>query len=113
VSAKKITSLCPWWLEHTDLNPADGGEIQRDSLVNGSSERQFGLVVHGTFDATLVLGMIAIRCERKGDQVTPLSMMWADVPPVPLPRRVFYPPRGYEPYLDGRVRNRIDNEGDA
>lgn len=108
-------SYVPWWLEHTDLVPANEGEAElaRDLMVgNGKLERHLGLVVTATYDPSLVLGMIAIRCERHRDgdaklHEIPISMSIPETPmclstprrtePQPQPvvkRPYFYPPQG-------------------
>ena len=43
-------------------------------------ERHLGLLIRGEF--VDVLGLLAIRCERHGDRLTPLTMCIAETPVV-------------------------------
>lgn len=73
----------PWSdIEASDLREANDGEpeLYRDTH-DGSPERQLGLHVVGQYDSHLSLGLIAVRCERRGTQLIPMSMAIAETPP--------------------------------
>lgn len=118
-------SYVPWWLERSDLNEANGGdpEFTRDLQVNGHAEKHFGLVVTGQINWSVVLGMIAIRCEREGTTMRPISLSIPDTPPGltrPVPAEApfaAFPQQTYQPYSIGvRYRRRADawkEENDA
>lgn len=76
-------STVPWWLPDSDLREADGGEpaLRRDLLVNGKAERHFGLHVWGQVEpCPPSLGLVAVRCERQGSTVIPISLSIPDTP---------------------------------
>lgn len=77
-------SLVPWWLPDSDLREANDGEAElvRDLVRNGKPERQFGLQVFGQATAPPSLGLIAIRCQRRGGTVTPLTLSIPETPMV-------------------------------
>ena len=80
----RIWSHVPWWLPHEDLVEADDGEIAfvRDLSVEGRAERHLAMHVVGQFDRGLSLGLVAIRCERKGGQLVPLGIAIPETPVV-------------------------------
>jgi hypothetical protein len=78
----RVRSYCPWFVAEEDVNPAESGLFARDLCVEGQGQRHFGLPVLGQFDASLSLGMLAIRCERKGSTVIPLMLSLVDSPPI-------------------------------
>lgn len=77
-------SLVPWWLPDSDLRPANNGEFElsRDLQRNGKPEKQIGLHVWGQSDHPPSLGMIALRCERHGEQLIPLTLQIPETPMV-------------------------------
>lgn len=81
-------SLVPWWLFHSDINPANKGKLEftRDLVVRGIPEKHVAMFVTGQFVASL--GMIAIRCERRqtsaGEQLLPMGMAIPDDAPMPI-----------------------------
>lgn len=83
--------LVPWdCLDASDCREANEGQVEmyRDCHSIGNAfvpyphaERQLGLVVLGQFDPSMVLGMVAVRCERKGsDVLIPLSLSIPETP---------------------------------
>lgn len=75
--------LVPWdCLESSDCKEANDGELElyRDTHVNGQAQRQIGMMAVGQFDHSLVLGLVAIRCERRGDQLIPLTLSIPETP---------------------------------
>lgn len=88
-------SLVPWWLPDTDLAEAVAGEFKRDIVRNGKPERQVALHVVGQFPSAPSLGLIAVRCSRKGGgPVVPLTLSIPDTPGFDIrtagPRRLRY-----------------------
>jgi hypothetical protein len=77
----RVKSLCPWFIAEEDVNPAESGLFSRDLQMGVQAQRHYGLQVLGTFDPSLSLGMLAIRCERKKGQMLPLAIAWVDAPP--------------------------------
>ena len=76
-------SLVPWWLPDSDLREANGGdpELSRDTLRNGKPEKHLGFHVWGQADHAPSLGLIAIRCKRRGAEATePLTICIPDTP---------------------------------
>jgi hypothetical protein len=75
-------SSVPWWLPDSDLRTANHGEaeLRRDLVRNGKPERQLGLHVWGQADAAPSLGVIALRCERHGERLVPLTLSIAETP---------------------------------
>lgn len=74
----------PWSdIEASDLCEANQGELElyRDTQVGPLAERHVGMHVVGQYDSWLSLGILAIRCERKGRTLIPVSMAIADTPP--------------------------------
>lgn len=66
-------ALTPWsTVSPSDLEPQGTPEYVREL----ASERQLGLFVVGTYGA--VLGLMAVRCERRGALEHPLTMHIAD-----------------------------------
>jgi len=53
---------------------AQSGYYVRDIILDNRPQRHIGLHVVGTYDAGLSLGMVAVRCERKGATVIPLTL---------------------------------------
>jgi hypothetical protein len=78
----RVKSLCPWFIAEEDVNAAESGLFSRDLQLEGQAQRHYGLQVLGTFDHSLALGMVAIRCERKKGQMLPLALALVDSPPV-------------------------------
>ena len=78
----RVKSLCRWFIEEEDINPAESGLFSRDLQLHGQAQRHYGLQVLGTFDHSLNLGMVAIRCERHKGQMIPLALAWVDAPPI-------------------------------
>lgn len=75
--------LVPWSdIEASDLTEANNGEpeMYRDTH-DGKPERQLGLHIVGQYDPLLSLGLIALRCERHGTTLIPISMAIAETPP--------------------------------
>lgn len=75
--------LVPWSeIEASDLCEANSGHIEycRDTQRNGAAERHLGMHVLGTYDHSLSLGVIAMRCSRHGAKLIPLSLAIADTP---------------------------------
>jgi hypothetical protein len=77
----RVKSYAPWLVEETDVNPAESGLFSRDLQIHNQPQRHYGLAVLGTFDHSLTLGMIAIRCERHKGQMYPLTLALVDAPP--------------------------------
>jgi hypothetical protein len=77
----RVKSYCPWLVAEDDINPAESGVFARDLSVDGQAQRHYGLPVLGQFDSSLSLGMLALRCERKGSLLMPLSLALVDTPP--------------------------------
>jgi hypothetical protein len=63
-------------LEPADLQPMGAAEFIRDVHRHGKAERHLGLHVIGTFGVSL--GLLALRCGRSGDTLTPLTASWPD-----------------------------------
>lgn len=78
----RVKSMVPWFIEDADVNPAESGLFSRDLSLDGQAQRHFGLPVLGQFDASLSLGMVAIRCERNKGVIVPLALALVDTPPV-------------------------------
>lgn len=76
--ARRYTT-CPWNLPDSDLVPQGDPELVRDL----HQERQLALHVLGTHGVSL--GLIALRCERHGELLTPLSLCIPDTPIVTMP----------------------------
>lgn len=72
-------SLVPWWLSNTDINPAGKG-FERDTITQGQPQRQLAFHVTGQYVPSL--GLIAIRCERRGETLTPIGMALSDDAPL-------------------------------
>ena len=70
--------VVPWDrdLEATDLRPMGVPEFVRDVHRHGKAERHLGLHVIGT--CGISLGLLALRCSRSGETLTPLTMSWPD-----------------------------------
>lgn len=79
---QRVKSYVPWFIDEIDINPAESGLFTRDLSVDGEAQRHFGLPVLGQFDVGLSLGMVALRCERKGAEIIPLALACVDTPPV-------------------------------
>lgn len=71
-------------IEPSDLREANNAELElyRDTQVNGHAERQIGMHVLGTYDPSLSLGLVCLRCERHGDTLIPLTMCIPETPMV-------------------------------
>ena len=89
MSRKRERSSVPWLIPHEDINPADDGELSyvRDVRVAGCVERQLAMVVTGQYDRSLCLGLVALRCEKHGDAVVPLTLSIPDTPIASMPER--------------------------
>ena len=71
--------LVPWGdVEPSDVREAQSGILQRDTRYYGATERQYALHVLGSYDASLSLGLVAIRCQRIGPRVDPLTLSIPD-----------------------------------
>jgi len=83
-------SRVPWWLPDSDLCEQGEPEWVRDCL----HERQIGMHVLAS-DGRTSLGVLALRCLRRGDSLTPLSLVIAETPAVeaPVPVRQRWAPR--------------------
>lgn len=69
----------PWGdLEPSDVRSGQSGYFQRDSRSYGLCERQVALAVIGSYDPSLYLGMVAIRCNRQGAYLEPLTLSIPD-----------------------------------
>jgi hypothetical protein len=82
--------LVPWGdMEPSDCREANSGDIEltRDIHVNGRAFRQIGMHVIGQYDNSLSLGLICLRCERKGETLIPLSLSIPETPVVHAPTR--------------------------
>lgn len=108
VATSPPKSLIPWIIEHSDLVPANAGtlEFERDLVLQGLPQKQLAVFVRGEYQA--VLGLMAIRCERRmgatGEELTPIG--------IALPDEDVYVP-SYQPYMDGAVQsgtNRSDRQ---
>ena len=69
----------PWdWLEQSDLWVQGPPEYTRyvSGTLRRSPEMHLGLNIVGQYVPHL--GLLAIRCERKGDTVTPISVAIAE-----------------------------------
>lgn len=76
-------SLVPWWLPDTDLVEADNGELAytRDlRTITGRAERHLAMPVVGQYDRGCFLGLIAIRCERRGSSLVPMACAIPETP---------------------------------
>ena len=80
----RVKSLCPWLVAEEDVNSAESGLFSRDLQVQGQAQRHYGLSVLGSYDHSLTLGMVAIRCERSKGQMIPLMLALVDAPPVEI-----------------------------
>lgn len=65
-----------------DLHVAMSGSFHRDTLLYGQSGRQVALHVIGQYDRSLSIGLIALRCERRGEQTIPLTLSIPETPMV-------------------------------
>lgn len=110
-------SLVPWQIAHSDIVPANLGQLEftRDLVIDGVPQKQIAVFVPGEYQRTL--GLLAIRCERRmgptGELLTPLGMSLPD-------DDVLEPARTFEPYMDGghhgaprNERQLPDDEGDG
>ncbi len=100
--------LVPWSdIEPSDLCEANGGELEmyRDTRIGSVAERQIGMVVVGQFNRGIALGLIAVRCERQGAKLIPLSLQIPETPIAISPR---------ESALHSNPRRQADgDEGDG
>lgn len=70
-------AIVPWDIVRpSDLVEQGPPEYTRDCHRYGIAERHLGLHVLGS--AGISLGILAIRCGRSGDTVTPISMAISD-----------------------------------
>jgi hypothetical protein len=87
-------SLVPWWLPHSDVNPAGAAFLARDTITNGQPQKQLAFHVAGQFISSL--GVIAIRCERRqyadGEHLFPIGIAIPDGVAIEL---------NHQPYRDG------------
>lgn len=75
--------LVPWSdVEPSDLREANEGDLElvRDLLIEGQAERHIGMLCVGQYDRSMALGLIAIRCERHGAQLVPLTCAIPETP---------------------------------
>ena len=73
----------PWSeIEPSDLVEANHAEVElfRDTHLNGRAYRQIGMHVVGSIDPYLSLGLVCLRCERKGDTLIPLTLSIPETP---------------------------------
>lgn len=81
-------SLVPWWLPNSDLWPANRKlDLSRDCrTLEGQPQRHLALYVTQQHRPGQMLGLLAIRCERRGERITPISLSIPEsaiiVPPV-------------------------------
>jgi hypothetical protein len=75
--------LVPWSDIARDLYEANNGEVElyRDTHSGTQAERQIGVHVVGQYDSSVSLGLVAIRCERHGERLVPLTISIAETPP--------------------------------
>ena len=95
--------MYPWHIEDSDLVEAGDPELVRDL----ASERQIGLHIVTSCPCRLSLGVLALRCERKGATVIPLTLSIADTP-IAMPVR--------KSAMDVTLLSgprRVDDEGDC
>jgi hypothetical protein len=58
-------------VEPSDVRESQAGLWSRDCRAYGVTERQYALHVIGSYDASLSLGLVAIRCRRMGELIIP------------------------------------------
>lgn len=75
----------PWHIEPSDLRESESGYWSRDVVMSftGRRERQYALHITGSVRPDLSLGLLAIRCERVGSLVRPLTLSIPENVPVP------------------------------
>jgi hypothetical protein len=76
-------SRVPWWLFDSDLWPVNDGkpELTRDLRTpEGQPQRHLGLRVTQQFHPGETLDWLAIRCERRGERLIPISMAIPESP---------------------------------
>jgi len=67
--------IVPWGdLEASDMRESKAGYWQRDVRGYGMRERQVALHVIGSYDTSLSLGLIAIRCDLAGGRLDPMTL---------------------------------------
>lgn len=72
-------TLVPWGdVEPSDVREATAGYWQRDTRNYGVCQRHVALNVIGSYDHSLSLGMVAIRCHRQGAWIEPLTLSIPD-----------------------------------
>lgn len=78
----KLWSRVPWEIPESDLCEANRGELElyRDLSINGRPQRQIAMHVTGSVNPHLSLGLIAVRCERRGDHLIPLTLSIPETP---------------------------------
>lgn len=98
----RLHPLVPWGdIAPSDVREANEGQVElyRDLSIDGRPERHLAMLVVGQYDRSLALGLVAVRCERHGEQLIPLTCSIPETPataiavrePCPLqsnPRRV-------------------------
>jgi hypothetical protein len=67
-------------VEPSDVRESQAGLWSRDCRAYGVAERQYALHVIGSYDPSLSLGLVAIRCRRTGELITPLTLSIPDAP---------------------------------
>ena len=73
----------PWsGIERSDLYRANDGELElyRDVQIDGHSERHLAMLVIGQYDHSMALCLVAIRCERHGEHLVPLTCSIPETP---------------------------------
>lgn len=86
--------VVPWdVIAPADCREANHGEVElyRDTQIHGRAYRQIGMHVVGSYDPALSLGLICLRCERRGDTLIPLTLSIPETPivlrePAPVQR---------------------------
>jgi hypothetical protein len=73
----------PWCILESDLCPANHGkpEFTRDVRTpEGQPQRHLALHVTQQFHPGASLGLVALRCERRGTKLIPISLSIPDSP---------------------------------
>lgn len=74
-------------IDGSDLKEANHGQIElcRDVQVDGRPERHIGMLVVGQYERSLALGLVALRCERRGESLIPLTCSIPETPATVVP----------------------------
>lgn len=76
-------SRVPWWLPDSDLWPANDGkaELTRDCRTpEGQPQRHLALHVTQQYRPGQTLGLVALRCERRGERLIPVTLSIPESP---------------------------------